>query len=112
MAITISSIDVLKQYFDGVVRRSDHHANNVNEIIFALIGGVIWRSTDDVRVREYAGSPANILWMTVGSHQYCFVFNHSTGDVEVKKDKHNGATIRAFNNATPLVDVKSFFEQL
>lgn len=112
MALTINGIDLLKQYFGGVMGRADHHADNVNEITLALIGGVIWRATEDVQVKEYDGAPANILWMTVNGKRYCFSFNHSTGNIEVKENSMKGNVIRTFNNTTPISDVKAFFESL
>lgn len=53
MPLTINTITLLQKYLDGVIRRADHHADNVNKIVFALIGGVIWRTTDDIEVRSY-----------------------------------------------------------
>lgn len=112
MALTINGIDLLKKYFSGVIGRADHHADNVNEIAFALIGGVIWRATEDIQVKEYDGAPANILWMIVGDKRYCFSFNHSSGNIEVKEKSIKGNVITTFNNSTPISDVKKFFESL
>lgn len=112
MALTINGIDLLKKYFSGVIERANHHANNVNEIALALIGGVIWRATEDIQVKEYDGAPANILWMVVDSKRYCFSFNHSSGNIEVKENSMKGNIITVFNNTTPISDVKKFFELL
>lgn len=112
MALTINGINLLKKYFSGVIGRADHHANNVNEIALALIGGVIWRATEDIQVKEYDGAPANILWMVVDTKRYCFSFNHSSGNIEVKENSIKGNVIAVFNNTTPISDVKSFFKSL
>lgn len=112
MALTINGIDLLKKYFSGVIGRADHHADNVNEIVFALIGGVIWRATEDIQVKEYDGAPANILWMVVNTKRYCFSFNHSSGNIEVKENSIKGNVIATFSNSTPIGDVKKFFESL
>lgn len=111
MALTINEIDLLKKYFSGVIERADHHADNVNEIAFALIGGVIWRATD-IKVKEYGGATANILWMIVNDKRYCFSFNHSSEDIEVKENSINGNVIATFSNNTSIGEVKKFFESL
>lgn len=112
MAITIQSILILQKYLRGVMQRADHHANGVNEIALALIGGIIWRTTDEIEVKEYAGSPANILWMTVNENRYCFTYNHQKDCIEVKNRTQNGDVCFTFNNQTPIAEVKQFFAQL
>ena len=112
MAISIDQIQLLKEYFDGVMSRADHHADNVNEIVLALIGGVIWRAEGNFEVKQYAGAPANILWMYVGDNRYCFKFNHETYMIECLEGGHSGDLIKEFDNATPLSEVKKFFASL
>ncbi len=112
MSITIDKIEALNEYFNGVMNRSDHHADTVNEIVLALIGGVIWRAEGHFEVKQYGGAPANILWMTVNDVRYCFKFNHETGKIESLKGGHNGTLIAEFDNNTPISDVKKFFSKL
>ena len=109
MPLTINTITLLQKYLDGVIRRADHHADNVNKIVFALIGGVIWRTTDDIEVRWYNNAPANILHLPINGTTYTFKFNHDTGNIDVQ----NGAkVIKTFNNSSSLDDVRIFFESL
>lgn len=112
MAITIDKVNSLKEYFNGVMNRADHHADNVNEIVLALIGGVIWRAEDNFEVRQYDNAPANILWMHVGEKRFCFMFNHHTGKIECREGGHNGSVVEEFENSTPISKVKSFFAAL
>lgn len=112
MAIKIEDIEALKDYFNGVMNRADHHADDVNEIVLALIGGVIWRAEGKFWVREYAGAPANILWMEVNGGRYCFKFNHQTGKIDCHEGVHDGSVIKSFDNSTSLSEVKSFFAGL
>lgn len=72
------------------MNRANHHADDVNEIVLALIGGVIWR--DDTR--------------------YCSKFNHEKGKIECLEGGHGGALIREFDNSTPIAEVKQFFRIL
>ena len=112
MAIAINQIGALKEYFNGVMNRADHHADNVNEIVLALIGGVIWRAEGNFEVKQYNDAPANILWMIVGDIRYCFKFNHETGKIECHEGGHNGVLIKEFDNYTSIAEVKSFFADL
>lgn len=112
MALTINGIDILKQYCNGVIERADHHADNVNAIALALIGGVIWKASEDVVVKEYAGSPANVLWMIVNGKRYCFSFNHSTWVIDVREDSIRGKVLASFDNNTTVNDVRTFFKSL
>lgn len=112
MAITINKIEALKEYFNGVMNRANHHADNVNEIVLALIGGVIWCAEGNFEVRQYGGAPANILWMEVGDTRYCFKFNHETEKIECLEGGHVGAVLETFDNQTTISEVKSFFAGL
>lgn len=112
MALTIEGIEILKTYFNGVMERADHHAENVNEIALAIMGGIIWKSTGDIQVKEYSGTPANILWMWVGEERYCFAFNHETGNIEVREGSIKGPAIQEFNNGTPISEIRQFFKGL
>lgn len=111
MAITVKDIKALKEYFNGVMDRADHHADNVNEIVLALIGGVIWRAEGNFIVREYAGTPANILWMDVNGKRYCFKFNHDEDRIDCLEGGHTGEVIESFDNNTSMAEVKKFFER-
>lgn len=112
MALEVSNILDFQKYFNGVMGRANHHAENVNEIVLALVGGVVWKSNGNFEVKEYAGHPANILWMYVGDKRYCFKFNHLEECIEVCENSHNGKLIKSFDNSTPLAEVKKFFDGL
>ena len=55
MAVKMQSADLLKEYFNGVLSRADHHAQGVQEISLALMGAVIWRSEGDIEVKSVKG---------------------------------------------------------
>ena len=112
MATTIQNIDVLKNYLSGVLDRANHHAQGVNEIALAVAGGIIWRTTSDIRVLSRDGEMKNVLWMEVGNRRLCFAYNHQTGYIEVREGSVQGAVMEQFNNATPVTTVKIFFEGL
>lgn len=112
MATTIHNIDILRAYLSGVLDRADHHAQNVNEIALAIAGGIIWKTTDNIRVMSREGDMKNVLWLQAGDRTLCFAYNHNTGDIEVREGSVQGNVIRSFNNTTPVADVKIFFESL
>ena len=73
MAISINSLELLQTYLVGVLSRAEHHAFNVEGVALALAGAVIWKSDGEIAVREYAGSPANIIWFWVNNNKYSFL---------------------------------------
>jgi len=112
MALKIEDIRLMKRYFEGVMSRANHHADNVNEIILALAGGVIWRGAD-IGVRTYRDKTANMLWMKTDTGKvYCFIFNHNTGKIEVHKDSMNGRLLWEFSNENSLPEVKGIFSNM
>ena len=82
MALTVETIDLWREYLKGVMNRANHHAQNVNEIALALIGAIIWRSTDEVKVMEREGEAKNILWMCIIGKNFCRDF--CSGPVKIK----------------------------
>lgn len=112
MALTITTLNLLNEYINGVMNRADHHGQNVNEIVLTLAGAVIWRATQDVEVRTYNDQTGNILWLTVNGHRYAIAYNHETFNIEIRDRKQNGAVLATFDNSTNTRDVKRIFEGL
>ena len=66
MPISVDDVATLETYLQGVMNRSDHHAETVGAIALALLGAVLWRKDGKpLEVRQYAGEPANIVWFEV-----------------------------------------------
>lgn len=112
MAISIDSIEILQTYLNGVMSRSEHHAGNVEGVSLALLGAVMWRATGDIEVREYNGSPANMLWFYVGENRFSLLYNHSTEQIELRERTMNGGLISTFDNATAYADIITVFRAL
>lgn len=111
MATTISTINILKEYLNGVLERADHHANNVNEIALAIAGGIIWKSSKDVKVLTRNGEMKNVLWLQTKDRNLCFVFNHISGNIDIRDNGIQGNIIKSFNNSNSIKDVKDFFKK-
>jgi hypothetical protein len=112
MALTITTLNLLNQYINGVMERADHHGQTVNEIVLTLVGAVIWRATQDVEVRTYNDETANILWLFVGTNKYALGFNHHNGNIELRERTLNGVVLASFNNQTTANQVKQIFGEL
>ena len=112
MATTIHNIEILREYLTGVLDRANHHAQNVNDIALAIAGGIIWRTTDNIKVMSRDGEMKNVLWLQVDNRRLCFVYNHNSGNIEIRDGSTQGIVIESFNNSTSLTDVKTFFENL
>jgi len=112
MAISINSIETLQQYLSGVLDRAEHHAGNVEGVSLALLGAIIWKSDGEIEVREYNGSPANMLWFWVGQNRYAMSYNHQTGQIELKERTHKGGVLHSFDNSTTYQEIIEIFRDL
>jgi hypothetical protein len=54
----------------------------------------------------------NVLWVRISGHRYALSYNHTAGTIEVRDGSTQGTVLASFSNATPLADVKRFFESL
>jgi hypothetical protein len=100
MAISVNSIQVLQDYLQGVLGRAGHHAPNVEGVALALLGAMIWRSDGAIEVREYAGTPANMLWFWVDGNRYALTYNHDAQTIEMKDRSNAGKVLHSFDNLT------------
>lgn len=83
MSIQADDVQTLHAYAEGVMSRVAHHAGNVGAIALALLGGIIWRTEPgSIKIKEYDGGLANVLWWTSAStgRRYACAYNHHTGD--------------------------------
>lgn len=109
----VKDIDVLSNYLKGVMDRADHHAQDVNEVILSIAGGVVWRKDDDpLKVRTREGRMTNVLWFKVNRKQYALSYNHDTGEIEFRQDNIQGAVLASFSNRTTNAEIRTFFSGL
>lgn len=114
MALTVTEIEELRAYLNGVMNRADHHAGAVNEIALALAGAILWRKNDEepIKVMVRDGHTTNVLWVRIGSTRYAFSYNHDAGQIEMREGSTHGPTLHTFTNSTPLASVRMIFESL
>jgi hypothetical protein len=112
MAVTIESTELLKTYFDGVLHRADHHAKEVEHVSLSLLGAVIWKSVDEIQVREVKEGFGNVLWFRTGGNRYALCYNHATKKIELRDRTQQGETLEEFDNSTPSARVFEVFKNL
>lgn len=113
MAITAKDVEELHAYATGVMDRADHHAGKVKGIALALLGGIIWRGEpDSIRIRRFAGSPANMLWVTISGNTYVFAYNHETEKIEIRDRTQTGAVLHSFDDTNTAADIEAAFRGL
>lgn len=113
MAKSVTDIDELQRYMLGVMARADHHAGEVNEIALALAGAIVWKKDDQtIKVMSRDGETKNVLWVNIGGNKYAFSYNHDTQNIEMRKGTIQGSVLHAFDNNTPLSDIRQIFDAL
>ncbi len=112
MPQTISSVDVLQHYIQGVMARAEHHANNVDVVGLAIAGAVVWRKEGEIEVMTREGDMKNVLWVKINGNRYALSYNHQQGCIEVRKRNTQGTVLAAFTNANSAEEVKQFFADL
>ncbi len=112
MAIKVESIDTLKKYFTGITRRANHHAPNISEVIYGLLGIIILKKDDNTFI-EVRGSDdsktGNILWVVINGVRYAFRYEHSNDTIEIRRNSYNGEIVLIINNDTTLNQVINVF---
>lgn len=108
MAVKVDTVEVLKKYFSGVVRRTNHHAPKVTDIVYGLLGIIILKKDDGTTI-EVRGSDddatGNILWVVIKGIRYAFRYEHSDGTIEIRKDTYNGSLIMKIDNTTTVSQI-------
>lgn len=114
MALTVTDVEQLRGYIQGVMARADHHAGNVKEIALALAGAILWRKDDgeSIKVMERDGETTNVLWVVINGNRYAFSYSHQLGVIEMKQNSTHGDVIHTFSNGTSLSLLYGIFQAL
>jgi hypothetical protein len=112
MPVQAETVEVLQKYFQGVTKRANHHAHNVDEIIYSLLGIFILKKDPgtDLEVRGTdENSTGNILWVTIKGTRYTCRYEHSDGSIEIRQNSSSGPVILKVSNATSVKSILSVF---
>jgi hypothetical protein len=113
MTTKVNDVDTLQQYLTGVMERTDHHARQVDEIVFTLAGAIIWRKdSSPIEVMTQEGNMKNVLWVRINDKKYAFCYNHETYTIEMRENKIKGEVIHSFSNDTSLSKLVNIFRDL
>jgi hypothetical protein len=55
MAFSLNSVQELQEYINGVIERAEHHAQNVDKVIYPILCLLVARfdPQHDIKVRQY-----------------------------------------------------------
>ena len=111
MPVKVDTVQILKSYFSKVVERAEHHAPNVNEILYTLLGVIILKMDNNSRI-EVRGTEndatGNILWVVIQGKRYALRYEHAAGgSVEIREGSYNGNIVISVTNATPVSAILS-----
>lgn len=114
MPHTIISVNELQQYLTGTADRAEHHAQNVSQVILALAGAIVlFKDQDeDIRVKTYRGSLANVLWVKINGIRYAFSYNHDGESVDIRRNSLQGDVIDSFDNNSNFSEILGVFRNL
>lgn len=115
MPVAVNDVDVLKRYLRGVLGDAKHHANHVEEIILALVGGVISRKNAvplEVQKAPKRGMGHAIRFISTRGCRYALSYDHSSKAIVLKQGSSQGTVLHSFTNATPLSQVAAIFASL
>jgi hypothetical protein len=115
MPIAVNDMKTLQVYVRGVTGKAIHHAKNVDKIVLAIAGAVILRKDNSpLQVRQGAkGALGRALQFTTQKGKtYALSYNHTSKEIDLKKDNYQGKVIHSFSNATTLVELSKTFAKL
>lgn len=113
MATKIKEVETLKKYFAAVVRRAEHHAGNVSEIIYTLLGIIILKKDDGtfIEVRgNNEDATGNILWVQIDGTRYALRYEHNSGgSIEIRENSFKGRLIYTVDNTSTVSQLLRIF---
>ncbi len=114
MPLQVDDVTTLQNYLIGVVRRADHHGENVREVVLPLVGAIVLFKNPDhhIKVLTREGSTGNVLWVHIGESQYAFSYDHPSQSIVLKRGTTHGEVLAHFTNATTITEIHNVFEGL
>lgn len=83
-------------------------------MILVLAGAVVLFKdpNEDIRVKTYKGSLANVLWVRINGTRYAFSYNHDGESVEIRRHILQGEVIGSFDNSSSPREIIGTFRRL
>ena len=113
MAEVADTVKQLHDYFNGVIARAGHHAQNVDEVIYPLLGLIVSKADEGtITIRTYKGAPANVLCADINNKKYTFTYDHSKGEIKILEGNLNGILKASVSNGNDVANLKNIFAGL
>jgi len=114
MAISIKTVERLQSYFKGVVKRAEHHAQGVKEVIYPTLCLIIayFDPNSDIEVSKDDGSQANTMWVHINGTRYVFAYEHKKSVIEIRKGSREQPALYSIDNTKTIKDLINIFEVL
>ena len=114
MAVQVNEIVALKDYFFRVVERAEHHAPNVNEIIYPLLSFIIliMDEQSEIQFKSCEGAIGNMVWFTSNGQRYAFRYEDNNDSIVIRKGSFQGTLVAKVNNKTTTNDLKQIFNEI
>jgi hypothetical protein len=107
----IKDVDVLQEYIKRIKTKAKHHAEEVGEVIFPLIGAIVWKC-ENIKCLEKDGDMKNVLWISVRDKKYAFSYNHDVKKIEMREGSIKGKVLHSFDNKNSVIDIINIFDNL
>ncbi len=111
MSFSIEGLKTFSNYINQLMDKADHHAFNVNEIVLAIAGAVLWKG-EDLKVLVREGDIKNTIWFNISGKRYALKYSHEDSDIKLHRGSLQGRVIAIFNNSSPVSFVKQTFDKL
>lgn len=109
MSQHLESLEDLHVFLQSAAKRANHHAKEVESVLYTLIGGLLVNSNQltSIKIRK------NILWARVKNRDLVFAYNHEKRTIEVRDRTQRGTVLASFHDhPSSSEQVFSFFETL
>ena len=74
----VDDVYALKGYLEAAMGRAKHHPGNVDGVILALTGAIVWKKdADPIEPLGSKGDEKNVLWVKFNGIRYAFSYNHT-----------------------------------
>ena len=101
MTTEVNDVVALKSYLEAAMGRAKTHPGNVDGVILALTGAIVWKKdADPIEPIGSEGDKKNVLWVKFNGIRYAFSYNHSARTVELRKESTDGEVLYSFSNET------------
>ena len=105
--MTVIDVATLHEQAERTMARADAHSEQVKGIMLALLGGMVWRGEPgSVEFKNHDGGLANVLSIKIVRHDYTFVCNANSGQIDVRDRARRGRVVRSFSNQSRIPDLR------